>query len=86
MIKSKLVSVALYQSHLKAPLFASKEPITMTLDELEALHVVDYEGLIQEEAAIGMGVFRGIVWRCLDSAKKEVANNIIVMRMYCKDT
>lgn len=50
-----------------------RDPITMTPDELEALRLVDYEGLLQEEAARRMGVSRGTVWRCLDSARRKVA-------------
>jgi len=50
-----------------------KEPIVMTLDELEALRLVDYEGLLQEEAAVRMEVSRGTLWRCLDSARRKVA-------------
>lgn len=59
------------------PLSMSKEPIMMTIDELEALRLVDYEGLLQEEAAMGMGVSRGTVWRCLDSARRKVATMLI---------
>jgi hypothetical protein len=55
------------------PLPPLKEPVKMTLDELEALRLVDYEGLLQEEAAARMGVSRGTVWRCLDSARRKVA-------------
>jgi predicted DNA-binding protein (UPF0251 family) len=50
-----------------------KEPVMMTPDELEALRLVDYEGMLQEEAAQRMNVSRGTVWRCLDSARKKVA-------------
>ncbi len=49
----------------------------MTLDELEALRLVDYEGLLQEEAAQRMGVSRGTVWRCLDSARRKVAAMLV---------
>ncbi|MGQ9718514.1 MAG: DUF134 domain-containing protein [Nitrososphaerales archaeon] len=49
-----------------------KEPIMMTPDEFEALRLVDYEGLLQEEAAQRMGISRGTIWRCLDSARRKV--------------
>jgi uncharacterized protein len=52
---------------------ADKEPLLMTVDELEALRLVDYEGLMQEEAAIRMGVSRGTVWRCLSNARMKMA-------------
>jgi len=55
------------------PIRKGKEPIVMTPDELEALRLVDYEGLLQEEAAQMMGVSRGTVWRCLDRARKKGA-------------
>jgi predicted DNA-binding protein (UPF0251 family) len=54
-----------------------KEPIFLTLDEFEALRLVDYEGLLQEEAAQRMGVSRGTVWRCLDSARRKVAAMLV---------
>jgi predicted DNA-binding protein (UPF0251 family) len=55
----------------------STDPIVMTRDELEALRLVDYEGLMQEEAARRMGVSRGTVWRCLDSARRKVAKMLV---------
>jgi predicted DNA-binding protein (UPF0251 family) len=55
----------------------AKEPIVMTLDEVEALRLVDYEGLLQEEAAKRMGVSRGTVWRCLDSARKKLGAMLV---------
>jgi hypothetical protein len=54
-----------------------KEPITMTYDELEALRLVDYQGLTQEQAAEKMGISRGTVWRCLDSARKKVVAMLV---------
>jgi predicted DNA-binding protein (UPF0251 family) len=56
---------------------SGKEPIFLTLDEFEALRLVDYEGLLQEEAAQRMGVSRGTVWRCLDSARRKVAAMLV---------
>jgi hypothetical protein len=55
----------------------AKEPITVTYDELEALRLVDYQGLTQEEAAEKMGISRGTVWRCLDSARKKVVAMLV---------
>ena len=59
------------------PLTSGKEAIEMMPDEVEALRLVDYEGLIQEEAAEKMGVSRGTMWRCLDSARRKVAAMIV---------
>jgi uncharacterized protein len=42
-------------------------------DELEALRLCDYKGLIQEQAGEQMGVSRGTVQRLLASARKKVA-------------
>jgi predicted DNA-binding protein (UPF0251 family) len=55
----------------------SGHPITISYDELEALRLVDYQGLTQEEAAQKMLVSRGTVWRCLDSARKKVATMLV---------
>jgi predicted DNA-binding protein (UPF0251 family) len=41
--------------------------------EVEALRLVDLEGLSQEEAGNKMGVSRGTVWRFLQSARRKVA-------------
>ena len=47
--------------------------ITIYSDELEALRLVDLEGLSQEDAGIRMEISRGTVWRLLQSARKKVA-------------
>ena len=54
-----------------------KPPIFMTYEEFEALRLVDYEGLTQEEAGKRMGVSRGTVWRALNSARKKVAQMLV---------
>ena len=56
------------------------KPITMTYDELEALRLIDYQGLTQEEAAKRMRISRGTVWRCLDSARKKVVAMLVESR------
>jgi len=45
----------------------------MTVVELETLRLVDLEGLIQEEAAVRMGISRRTLWNDLMSARKKVA-------------
>ncbi len=55
-------------------------PLIMTTDELEALRLVDYEGLMQEAAAVRMGVSRGTVWRCLTSARSKLAIMLVEAR------
>jgi predicted DNA-binding protein (UPF0251 family) len=49
------------------------EPIYIEPAEVEALRLVDLEGLSQEEAGERMGVSRGTVWRFLQSARKKTA-------------
>jgi predicted DNA-binding protein (UPF0251 family) len=57
--------------------YPARESIIMTYDELEALRLVDYQGLTQEEAAQRMGISRGTVWRCLNSARKKVVAMLV---------
>jgi len=40
--------------------------------ELEALRLVDLEGLSQEQAGTKMGISRGTIWRLVKSARKKV--------------
>ena len=51
----------------------SSESIVIEPAEVEALRLVDLEGLSQEEAGIEMGVSRGTIWRFLQSARRKVA-------------
>ena len=53
------------------------EAVTMAYDEFEALRLVDYEGMLQDEASQQMGISRGTVWRCLDSARRKVATVLV---------
>ena len=54
--------------------------ITIEPAEIEALRLVDLEGLSQEQAGIEMGVSRGTVWRLLQSARKRVAQALTEVR------
>jgi predicted DNA-binding protein (UPF0251 family) len=47
--------------------------ITLEPAELEALRLVDLEGLSQEQAGTKMGVSRGTIWRLVKSARRKVA-------------
>ncbi|HIH89233.1 TPA: DUF134 domain-containing protein [Candidatus Bathyarchaeota archaeon] len=49
------------------------EPVALDGAELEALRLVDLEGLSQEEAGTKMGVSRGTVWRLLQEARRKIA-------------
>ncbi len=48
-------------------------PILIDPAEIEALRLVDLEGLSQEDAGEKMGVSRGTVWRLLQSARKKTS-------------
>jgi hypothetical protein len=54
-----------------------RNPIVLNVDEFEAVRLIDYEGLTQEEAARRMEVSRGTVWRCIDSARKKIASMLV---------
>jgi len=49
------------------------EPIYIEPAELEALRLVDLEGLSQEKAGERMGISRGTVWRLIQSARKKTS-------------
>jgi hypothetical protein len=53
------------------------KPIYIDPAELEALRLVDLEGLSQEEAGEKMGVSRGTIWRLLQSARKKTTQALI---------
>jgi predicted DNA-binding protein (UPF0251 family) len=55
----------------------ASEPVIIDPDEVEALRLVDYLGLNQEEAAQSMGVSRGTVWRCVDSGRRKLISMVI---------
>ncbi len=46
---------------------------TLTLEEFEAIRLVDLEGLQQQEAAIQMGISRKSLWNDLKSGRRKVA-------------
>ena len=62
------------------------EPIMIDPDEVEALRLVDYLGLNQEEASQSMGVSRGTVWRCVDSGRRKLISMVIEGRPLCVAT
>ena len=54
-----------------------QKTVVMTLEELEAIRLVDLEGMYQEEAALEMGVSRKTLWNDLKSGRKKVAEALI---------
>ncbi len=53
------------------------EEIEITIDELEALRLADYEGLYHEDAASSMKISRQTFGRILDKAHKKVAECLL---------
>ena len=51
--------------------------VVLTLGEFEALRLVDYECMTQEEAAAEMGVSRRTLWNDLQSARKKLIGALI---------
>ncbi len=53
------------------------ESVRMTVDEYEAVRLLDVEGLTQEACADRMNVARTTVTAIYDSAKKKIADAIV---------
>gem|GEM_PF-862870 len=52
-------------------------PVDVLVEEIEAMRLVDVEGLTQEEAAARMGVSRKTLWNDLKSGRRKVVTAII---------
>ncbi len=52
-------------------------PIHLDLAEVEALRLIDLEGLYQEQAGMAMGLSRGTIWRLLMTARRKVVQSLI---------
>ncbi len=61
-------------NRLFVPVNAYAQTVTLSMEELEALRLVDMEGLEQAEAAARMEVSRGTIQRILYSARFKVAD------------
>ncbi|MDV2481152.1 DUF134 domain-containing protein [Methanoculleus sp. Wushi-C6] len=53
------------------------EIIVILPEEVEALRLVDLQGLEQEEAAVALGVSRKTLWRDLHEARAKVADALV---------
>lgn len=53
------------------------EQVSLTVDELEAVRLADWEGLYQADAAEKMGVSRQTFGRIIDSAHKKIADALV---------
>jgi len=56
------------------------DPVELMPDELEALRLVYFLDLNQEQAAQRMGVSRGTLWRALSSGRKKIIKAIVERR------
>lgn len=54
-----------------------REEVVLTLDELEALRLADFEGLYQEQAAERMGISRATFGRVVEQARHKVAGALV---------
>ncbi len=54
------------------------EEVVLTLDEIEAVRLADVEGLYQEQVANQMNVSRPTVGRILTSARKKMAEALVL--------
>jgi len=53
------------------------EGVYLTIDEFEAIRLIDVEGLMQEEAARKMRISRPTFTRILASARKKIADALV---------
>jgi uncharacterized protein len=51
--------------------------VEMTLDELEAMKLIDYDGKYQEQAAKSMGVSRQTIGNIVESARYKMAAAVL---------
>jgi predicted DNA-binding protein (UPF0251 family) len=53
------------------------ETIVMSIDEYEAIRLLDYEGLTQEQAAEKMNVSRPTLTRIYENARRSMARTLV---------
>jgi len=54
------------------------DEVQLTLDEFEAIRLVDFQGLSQQEAANSMGISQQTLSRVIRKARKTLANALIL--------
>ncbi|MGQ4911952.1 MAG: DUF134 domain-containing protein [Candidatus Thorarchaeota archaeon] len=80
-VQPRISGTPMARRMIPEPADLDKAPLRMDLAEMEALRLVDIEGLYQEQAGVAMGVSRGTVWRLLTSAREKIARSIMEGRM-----
>lgn len=63
-----------------APGSQAEEPIVLTVDEYEALRLVDHEGLTHSQCAVQMNISRTTATEICESARRKVACAIVCSR------
>ena len=53
------------------------EQIVLEADEIEAVRLIDYEGLYQQECADKMGISRTTFSRTIEGARKKIADVLL---------
>lgn len=61
------------------------EEIVLTYDEYEVIRLLDYEGMLQEEAAEKMNISRPTLTRIYESARKTIAKAFVEGKMIVID-
>ena len=56
---------------------SGSEPVVMSLDEFEAIRLLDREGMTQEQCAERMGVARTTVTSIYESARRKMAEALV---------
>ena len=59
------------------PAMGYPEKVNVKIEELEAMRLVDFDGLEQEEAARKMGTSRKTLWRDLKSGRRKIVDALI---------
>jgi predicted DNA-binding protein (UPF0251 family) len=57
--------------------YSEDEVLKLSVEELEAIRLVDYLGYSHEESANAMGVSRRVFWNILKSARKKVSDFLV---------